>query len=58
MIELLGISYINGERTPIDHPYRKSSFSNMEELENYRKYLEKKLERQLFFSYKMMEQEV
>lgn len=52
MIELLDVSYINGERTPIDYAYKKSSFTNVEELENYRKYLEKKLEKQLFFSYK------
>ncbi len=58
MIDLLGISYVNGDRSSIDYAHRKSSFKSMEELEQYRGYLEKKLKKQLFFDYRKMEQTV
>lgn len=50
--ELLDISYRNGERTQLDYDYRKKRFESKEEIENYRKYLESKLSKQLFFTYK------
>ncbi len=58
MIDLLGISYVNGERSSIDYAYKKSFFKSLEELEQYREYLEKKLKKQLFFDYRKMEQMV
>ena len=51
MIELISVEFINGERTDIEYAYRKSSFTDVEELDSYRLYLEKKLKQQLFLSY-------
>lgn len=50
--EILDIQYINGERTPIDHQYRKTKFTSKDDMEAYQKYLEKKLDKQLFLTYK------
>ena len=52
MIELIKIESINGERTDVDYTYRKSSFTNVEELDSYKDYLEKRLKQQLFLTYK------
>lgn len=49
---LMDISYINGERSQIDYDYRKKQFSTKDELEQYREYLQNKLNKQLFFTYK------
>ena len=51
-LELLDISYRNGERTQLDYDYRKKQFNTIDDLEHYRKYLENKLNKQLFFTYK------
>ena len=50
--ELLDISYRNGERTQLDYDYRKKKFDSKDELETYRDYLQKKLNKELFFTYK------
>ena len=49
---LLDISYRNGERTQLDYDYRKKIFETKDELESYRDYLQKKLNKELFFTYK------
>ena len=49
---LLDISYRNGERTQLDYDYRKKIFETKDELESYKDYLQKKLNKELFFTYK------
>ena len=48
----MDISYINGERHLMDYDFRKKKFNNMDELEAYRKYLEKRMNKSLFFTYR------
>ena len=52
MIEITDISYMNGERHPIDHDYRRRKFDSRDDLERYRRYLEKRTGKQLFLTYK------
>jgi hypothetical protein len=52
MIHLTDITYINGERHPLDYDYRKREFASKDELESYRKYLEKRTGKKVFFTYK------
>ena len=51
MITLLEITEVNGKRQEIDYNNRKTEFANMEELDMYREYLQKKLGKQIFFTY-------
>ena len=51
MITLLEITEVNGKRQEIDYNNRKTEFTNMEELDMYREYLQKKLGKQIFFTY-------
>lgn len=50
--EILDISYINGERSVIDYDYKKTRFATYDEMEKYRRYLEKRLDKKLFLMYK------
>jgi hypothetical protein len=50
--EILNITYINGERSTIDHAYRKTKFSSKEEMNSYKSNLEKRLGKKLYLMYK------
>ena len=50
--EILDISYINGERSIIDYDYKKTRFATYDEMEKYKRYLEKRLGKKLFLMYK------
>jgi len=50
--EIVNISYINGERTPIDYAYRKTLFESEDELIDYKKYIQNRLNKRLYFSIK------
>ena len=52
MIEITDISYRNGERHLLDYDYRKKVFDSIEDVEKYRKYLEKKTGKTLFLTYR------
>ena len=58
MIELLEVSCINGKRHSIDYDYRKSEFATIEEMDAYKRYLEKRLDKQLLFEYKDKRQKI
>ena len=51
MIEVLTIDYINCERCTIDYDYRKTHFNTEQEMLEYKKYLEKKLGKKLYFTF-------
>ena len=57
MIELTDISYVNGQRHILGYNNRKKVFQSKDELEQYRVYLERKIGRQLFFTYKQKHNE-
>ena len=52
MIEITDIAYMNGERHLVDYDYRKKQFSSKAEMETYRQYLEKRIGKQLFLTYR------
>jgi hypothetical protein len=52
MNELVEIISINGERQTVDYNNRRKTFNSQEEIEKYRTYLEKKLNKQIFFIHK------
>lgn len=57
-IELIDISYRNGERCPLLYDYRKKIFESYQELEAYRKYLAARVDirfADLFFQYRVKE---
>jgi hypothetical protein len=49
---VLDIHYRNGEKCTIDYDYRKKVFNSRDELDKYKKYLEKKLDKELYLTYK------
>jgi hypothetical protein len=49
--EILDISYKNGERHTIEYDYRKKRFETMKDMEDYKKYLEKKPNMQLYLTF-------
>ena len=52
MIEITHISYVNGERHLLDYDFRKKQFASRDEMETYRRYLEKRIGKQLFLTYR------
>ena len=51
MITLLEITEVNGKREEVGYNNRKKEFADIEELNKYRDYLQKKLGKQIFFTY-------
>ena len=52
MITLTHITEINGKHLDVDYAFRKTEFKDMEELDKYRAYIEKKLGKNVYFIYK------
>ena len=52
MITLLEITEINGHRHELDYDCRKTEFEDKAELEKYRKYIEKRTGKKVYFSYR------
>ena len=50
--KIVGIWEINGKRQEISEEYRKTEFDNVEDLMRYKKYLEKRLEKDLYLGVK------
>ena len=51
MIHLQNIFKYNGKRVDSEYNNRKTRFEDLEELDRYRDYLEKKLRKQIFFMF-------
>lgn len=49
--EILEITYINGERSNIDYPYKKTKFDSFEEMEKYKIYLQKLVSKDIYLKY-------